>query len=108
MFVLYCDGVFFIGDCEKLLEFNDKFFYFWGWWIFDVFLDEFFWRGMDKVFEIILSGLLVGVFFVMVYFDYIWMWVCCLLNVFVCVFVDVGFFLDELLFDGDKIMWYIF
>lgn len=108
VFVLYCDGVFFIGNCEKLLNVKNKLFYFWGRWIFDVLLDELFWRGIDKVFEIILSGWLVGVFIVIIYVDYIWMCFCCVVNVFFCVFVDVGFFVDVLLLNGIEIIWFIF
>lgn len=37
----------------------------------DVLFDEFFQRGIGNVLEIILVGRLVGVFFVIIYVDYI-------------------------------------
>lgn len=108
VFVVYCDGLLFIGNCDKLFKFKDKLFYFWGWCIFDVVLEELCWWNIDKVIEIILSGLLVGVMFVIVYVDYIWRWFWCEMKVFFCVFVDVGFFIDVLLLNGSEIIWFVF
>lgn len=98
--MVYCDGGFFIGNCDKLLKFKDRLFYFWGYWIFDVFLDELFWKGFDSVFDIIVGGRLVGVFIVIIYVDYIGLCLWCVMNVFFWVFFDVGFVLDECVLNG--------